>query len=175
MITRTLESFKVCSRSYKNLCASTEPPVEFREVIEKIPLVEELLILIRQRYEADDVGEVPERAFFSLLETYMAKAATLRSIYESVEAGARSSAEGSVKDAYRNSLRSMEKPERVETIMGTLLYYSKAIAANRLFEMHVYERAPPLQEAMDALSSLDSCIADSELQGSGSDSKVENT
>lgn len=169
MIKHTLTSFQACSESYEKIGSLKEPPAEFREVIERTPLVAEPLVLIRQRYEEDTVGEVPERAFYSLLGSCMAEAQKLQTIYESV---AESSVEGSARDAYLSALRSMEKPERVEMIMKTLVYYLRAVAANRLFEMNMYERAAPLQEAMDFLSSLDSCIADSDLQKSENDGSV---
>ncbi|KAH6664761.1 WD domain-containing protein [Plectosphaerella plurivora] len=167
IIASTIAIVGVVASSSKAIQSIKGLPSEFKEVNQNLPLVQDTLVLARDRLKDGDgvaLDESSKNAIEPVLSGCETKARMLQEIFDKIEKGAKDSG-GSGLDLYRTALLRLGKAHRVETLLRDIIKSLDLLATNQFFRASI--KRGKLVDAEDELSGLQSSVPDSEFESAG--------
>jgi hypothetical protein len=165
IIASTIAIVGVVASSSKAIQHIKGLPSEFLEVNRNLPLVQDTLVLARDRLKdnGSSLDDSSKEAIEPVLNGCETKAKMLQQIFDKVEKGAKEG--GSGLDLYRSALLRLGKAHRVETLLQGIIKSLDLLATNHFFRSAI--QRGKLVDAEYELSCLKSSVPDSEFDGSG--------
>ncbi|KAM0440043.1 hypothetical protein ACHAPT_001146 [Fusarium lateritium] len=141
-------------------------PKAFNEVHHHLPLVQETLENVQQQLKDSSLEKAEVTPVQSTVSRCKKNADSLLRIFQDVEERFKNGKNGSVMEFYRARVLQLGKGHRVEALMQELMKGLESLAVNRLFKTATQSQLTRLEEAINALSKVDSSVPDSAFEGS---------
>ena len=150
--------------TYKKIKHLKGLPKEFREVEERLSLVQNTLELARGQLDDHDLDEQSRVAIQPMLTCCQNYADKLSSILRKTEMAAKDNKNNDFLSCYRMSLVRLGKAYRVETLITALLKNVDVLARNQAFRTATDAQVSRLEKAIQELSQVESSVSESELE-----------
>ncbi|EUC46494.1 hypothetical protein COCMIDRAFT_92708 [Bipolaris oryzae ATCC 44560] len=142
-------------------------PAAFREVAQRLPLIQDTLKIIEAQLEKDKLDKATYEAIKSTSERAKTKAEQLKVIFEKcipVEGASRYA-------RYVAALRTLGKEHKVEVLMKDLLGAVQDIANGQTMRTATREQIIKLSEALDAVLAVEPSVPDEFIEGASAASR----
>ncbi|GAB1315143.1 hypothetical protein MFIFM68171_05353 [Madurella fahalii] len=151
IIASTIAILQAIASTYKAIQHLRGLPKAFDEVNRSLPLVEDSLVVARDRIRDVDLDESTRRAIEPVISSCQEKAKALLEIFQRVDK-AKKDANGSALDTYRARMLRLGKGHRVENLMQDILRGLQALAINQSLRAATHAQVARLERAISVLS-----------------------